>query len=73
MSLFQPQRFKEMVATDKQLLKQNIEPLMKKYQMDPEFILKELLLFSSICLSYEADILDPKQASFINTYKFLKS
>ncbi len=59
-----------MVATDKQLLKQNIEPLMKKYQMDPEFILKELLLFSSICLSYEADILDP---SFINTYKFLKS
>ncbi len=73
MSLFQPQRFKKMVSTDKQLLKQNIEPLMKKYQMDSEIILKELLHFSSICLSYEADILDPKQASFINTYKFLKS
>lgn len=42
MSLFQPQRFKEMVPTDKQLLKQNIEPLMKKYQMDSEIILKYL-------------------------------
>ena len=62
-----------MVSTDKQLLKQNIEPLVKKYQMDSEIILKELLHFSSICLSYEVDILDPKQASFINTYKFLKS
>jgi hypothetical protein len=46
MSLFQPQIFKEMVPTDKQLLKQllkqNIEPLMKKYQMDSEIILKYL-------------------------------
>ena len=73
MSLFQPQTFKTMVATDKQLLKQNIEPLMKKYQMDSEIVLKELLHFSSICISHQADILDPKKASFIDTYRFLKS
>ena len=72
-SLFQPQRFNELVVTNGQLLKQKIEPLMKKYQMDSEIVLKELLRFSSICLSYEAEILDPTQASFINTYKFLKS
>ena len=41
--------------------------------MDSEIVLKELLRFSSICISYEAEILDPTHASFINTYKFLKS
>ena len=56
---------RKLVATDKQLLRQNIEPLRKKYQMDSAFILKELLPISSICFSYEVDILDPKQASFI--------
>jgi hypothetical protein len=56
---------RNLVATDKQLLKQNIEPLMKKYQMDSEFTLKELLPISSICFSYEVDIFDIKQASFI--------
>ena len=72
-SLFQPQRFNELVATNVQLLKHKMKPLMKKYQMDSEIVLKELLHFSSISLSYETEILDPTQASFINTYKFLKS
>ena len=69
-SLVQPQRFNELVATNGQLLKQKIGPLMKKYQMDSEnvHVLKELLRFSSICLSYEAEILDPTQASFINMH-----
>ena len=69
-SLVLPQRFNELVATNGQLLKQKIGPLMKKYQMDSEnvHVLKELLRFSSICLSYEAEVLDPTQASFINMH-----
>ena len=73
MSLFQPQGFNTLETTDNKILKQNIEPLMKKYQMDSEIVLKELLHFSSLCISYQADILDPKHASFIDTYIFLKS
>ena len=65
MSLFQPQGFKTMETTDKEILKQNVEPLMKKYQMDSEIVLKELLHFQ-VCISYQADILDPKQGSFID-------
>ena len=70
-SLVQPQRFNELVTTNGQLLKQKIGPLMKKYQMNSEnvHVLKEFMLrFSSICLSYEAELLDPTQASFINMH-----
>ena len=41
--------------------------------MDSDIVLKELLRFSSICLSFEAEILDPTQTSFINACKFFKS
>ena len=72
MSLLEPHRFKKLEKAHKELLKQSIYPLMEKYQMGSEIVLKELLQISGIFIIFQFNTLDPQQETFTDAYIFLR-